>query len=294
VLVRLSHSHIRIGTFQRAVYEDDRALLERLVVYCLTNIYGAQPSDDPAAQLFELVMQRCAQLAGGYMACGFVHGVLNTDNINISGESFDYGPWRFAPSWNPGFTAAYFDHAGLYCLARQPEAIHWNLGQLGACLRAMTSSEALIATLERFPRAYGEAFAAHSCWRLGVVQQGFEQDKPLIMAMEKALAASQCDLPRFFYDWRRELRPAGYDHPDFTEFAELIAAHRRTDDVGSTQWAECAPVDCAIATVEALWSAIAEKDNWAPLYDHIDHIRQFGQNLRSAKKIVNTISIVAD
>ncbi|MFX7784739.1 protein adenylyltransferase SelO family protein, partial [Acinetobacter baumannii] len=83
--------------------------------------------------------------------------VLNTDNMNITGESFDYGPWRFAPKWDPGFTAAYFDHSGLYAFARQPEAIHWNLGQLAVALRLISEAPPLIAALERFGPLYQQA-----------------------------------------------------------------------------------------------------------------------------------------
>ena len=79
---------------------------------------------------------RPRRLAASYLAAGFVHGVLNSDNINITGESFDYGPWRFTPDWDPEFTAAYFDHYGLYAFGRQPEAIHWDLAQLAGCLVA--------------------------------------------------------------------------------------------------------------------------------------------------------------
>ena len=64
---------------------------------------------DPVAQLLGLAVDRTARLAASYMVAGFVHGVLNTDNINVTGESFDYGPWRFAATFDPGFTAAYFD-----------------------------------------------------------------------------------------------------------------------------------------------------------------------------------------
>eukprot|EP01041_Mallomonas_annulata_P035760 gene35760-58762_t len=93
VLVRLSHSHIRIGTFQRMAAEGDSEGMERLVTYCLTILYNETPSDNPAAQLLHLAVERIADLAASYMVAGFVHGVLNTDNINITGESFDYGPW---------------------------------------------------------------------------------------------------------------------------------------------------------------------------------------------------------
>src|SRR3546814_4464064 len=91
-----------------------------------------------------------ANLAASYMAAGFVHGVLNSDNINVTGESFDYGPWRFTPRWEPGFTAAYFDQTGLYAFGRQAEAIHWDTAQLAVSLRLLCEAEPLIAELERF------------------------------------------------------------------------------------------------------------------------------------------------
>ena len=77
---------------------------------------------------------RAARLAARWMAAGFVHGVLNTDNMNITGESFDYGPYRFLPHNDPNFTAAYFDQPGLYSFGRQPEAVFWNLQQLAGAL----------------------------------------------------------------------------------------------------------------------------------------------------------------
>ncbi|WP_267414759.1 protein adenylyltransferase SelO family protein, partial [Sphingomonas sp. GC_Shp_4] len=146
VLVRLSHSHVRIGSFQRLAYEQDEPAMRRLVSYTLRNLYGEE-SDDPVA-LLDHAVSRTATLAARYMAAGFVHGVLNTDNINLTGESFDYGPWRFAPIWDPQFTAAYFDHAGLYAFGRQPEAIHWDVMQLAASLRLVADSDPLIALIE--------------------------------------------------------------------------------------------------------------------------------------------------
>ncbi|MFN7159461.1 MAG: protein adenylyltransferase SelO family protein, partial [Erythrobacter cryptus] len=98
VLVRLSHSHIRIGTFQRLLAIGDEARMAALVAYCLAQFPGPPPPDDapgreqPAVQLLHQVVERLADLAASYMVAGFVHGVLNTDNMNITGESFDYGP----------------------------------------------------------------------------------------------------------------------------------------------------------------------------------------------------------
>src|SRR3546814_10712466 len=75
-----------------------------------------------------------ARLVASYMAVGCVHGVLNTDNISITVESFDDGPWRFNPTWNGSFTAAYFDESGLYAFGRQAETLQWNLLQLANCI----------------------------------------------------------------------------------------------------------------------------------------------------------------
>jgi len=98
VLVRLSHGHIRIGTFQRLAYERDEEGMRQLIAYVLRHYYGEDAGEDGPVCLLRHVVARTAKLAANYMAAGFVHGVLNSDNINVTGESFDYGPWRFAPT----------------------------------------------------------------------------------------------------------------------------------------------------------------------------------------------------
>ena len=130
VLVRLSHGHIRIGTFQRLAYQRDEANMRAAGRLCPASNSTARSRRRSGRGCSTSSSARTARLAARYMAAGFVHGVLNTDNINVTGESFDYGPWRFAPTWDPGFTAAYFDHPGLYAFGRQPEAIHWDVMQL--------------------------------------------------------------------------------------------------------------------------------------------------------------------
>ena len=89
-----------------------------------------------------------------WMAAGFVHGVLNTDNMNINGESFDYGPYRFLPRNDPNFTAAYFDQSGLYAFGRQPEAVFWNLQQLAGCLALLADGSEIAAALSDFGETY--------------------------------------------------------------------------------------------------------------------------------------------
>jgi uncharacterized protein YdiU (UPF0061 family) len=104
VLTRLSHGHIRIGTFQRLAFFGEADNINRLVRYCLEHLYAETPAADDQAnalRFFGLVAGATAKLAASYMTAGFVHGVLNSDNINVTGESFDYGPWRFTPDWDP-------------------------------------------------------------------------------------------------------------------------------------------------------------------------------------------------
>ncbi|MEL6875263.1 MAG: YdiU family protein [Pseudomonadota bacterium] len=283
VMTRLNHSHIRYGTFQRIAFERNEEMMQELVEYCLTHFYGGRKTDNPAEELFSHTADSAAKLVAGYMTAGFVHGVLNTDNINITGESFDYGPWRFMPHWEPGFTAAYFDHEGLYCFARQPEALHWNLAQLASALRLICESDPLVAILERFPRAYGEAFTQHVFWRLGLESRGFDNDKPLVVAMENALSAKSVTVDQFFRDWGQEEVPdnKAYSEQPFAEFRDLIAGQNRIRSAVGSYWTDSQPCSMHIEEVEAIWESIAKDDDWAPLNNKIAAIRAMGTALRA-------------
>ena len=275
VLVRLSHGHIRIGTFQRLAYERDEASMRLLVSYVLRHLYGEE-SDDPI-RLIDHVVDRTARLAASYMAACFVHGVLNTDNINITGESFDYGPWRFAPTWDPGFTAAYFDHQGLYAFGRQPEAIHWNVMQLASSLRMMTDSDPLVAALETFGARYQRAVAAAMLWRLGIEPTDTDADRELIQTIEPVLRATATPIDRFFFDAFGGTLPADYDDA-WDDVRKALAAHAPRKDRRHGYW-QGSPCSMLIDEVETIWQAIAERDDWAPLTAKIAAIREMGAAL---------------
>ena len=153
VLVRLSHSHVRFGAFQRLAYEKNDDAMSALVDYCIEQFFPEMKShkgDARVAAFFGAVVARTARLVAQWMAAGFVHGVLNTDNMNVTGESFDYGPWRFAPVADPSFTAAYFDQTGLYAFGRQAEAAAWNLSQFGGALSRIADADRLNEALRTF------------------------------------------------------------------------------------------------------------------------------------------------
>ncbi len=225
VLVRLSHGHIRIGSFQRLAALELNDEMEALVAYCLTQFPGPPPPDDapgreePAVLLMHQVVERLADLAACYMVAGFVHGVLNTDNMNVTGESFDYGPWRWLPRWEPDFTAAYFDQTGLYAFGRQPEAIHWNCAQLAIALRPICDAPPLVAALERFPGLYHAAMTRRFCWRLGVECRGMEPDAALIAAAEKEMRQLEIGPDAFFFAHRGGKDAQG-------ELANALAGYR--------------------------------------------------------------------
>ncbi|TXC70680.1 YdiU family protein [Sphingomonas ginsenosidivorax] len=275
VMVRMSHSHVRIGTFQRLAYERDEAGLRKLVSYVLRVLYD-EPGDDPV-RLLDLVVGRTATLAARYMAAGFVHGVLNSDNINVTGESFDYGPWRFAPTWDRGFTAAYFDHQGLYAFGRQPEAIHWDVMQLAISLRAIAESEPLVEALDRFGDRYMAAVTDAILWRLGVTPRGADDDRALVQNVERALRATGAGIDRFYLDVFGGALPDGYGEP-WAEVRTALAPYTPRKDRSHAYWSG-EPCSMLIDEVETIWSAIAERDDWTVLEAKVATIRAMGEAL---------------
>ncbi len=285
VLVRLSHSHMRFGTFQRQAWHERGDNIGKLVDHCI-DAYFPQLADAPdrPIALLETVVARTARLAARWMSAGFVHGVLNTDNMVVTGESFDYGPWRFLPHNDPNFTAAYFDETGLYSFGRQPEAAFWNLQQLAGCLTLVADSDALIAALNGFAPAYRDELRTAILARLGVKAQGGEADIDLVNAAFRALAAGGEALrwEPFFFDWfcgsaDRALagpRATLYADDAFTDFRARLAGYEadRPERLGHPYFAAPEPEEMLVDEVEALWSAIAERDDWSPLAAKLDRI----------------------
>ncbi len=276
VMVRLSHGHIRIGTFQRLAYMRDDANMTRLIAYVLRTYYGEDAGDDAPQRLLGHVVQRTARLAASYMAAGFVHGVLNSDNINVTGESFDYGPWRFNPTWDPAFTAAYFDHQGLYAFGRQPEAIHWDAMQLAVSLRTVSEAQPLIDVLETFADYYQPAVSSAILWRLGFAPRNPADDLALVQAIEPALRETGMQVDRFFHDCFAVGIPDSYG-PAFVAARAMLDTYTPRKERSDYWTGE--PCSMLIEEVEAIWSAIDERDDWAPLYAKVQRIRDMGEAL---------------
>jgi uncharacterized protein YdiU (UPF0061 family) len=278
VLTRLSHGHIRIGTFQRLAFLGEVDNINLLVRYCLDNLYLQPSGDDPgenALRLFDVASQATATLAASYLAAGFVHGVLNSDNINITGESFDYGPWRFTPEWEPECTAAYFDHYGLYAVGRQPEAIHWDLAQLGGCLSLVTEAPALSEMLAAWGKRFEEALTSAMVRRLGIPPSA--DDRDLSALLIRALASRAAPIDRFFFDWRGGRDPGHERYPGEPFRALAKQLEGRGAPVAHPYWSDEAPCTMHIEEVEAIWSAIAERDDWQLFNDKVAAVRRMGE-----------------
>jgi uncharacterized protein YdiU (UPF0061 family) len=282
VLTRLSHGHIRIGTFQRLAFFGQADNIRKLVRYCLENLYFEQPSADDsenALRMFDLVCTATAKLAASYLAAGFVHGVLNSDNINVTGESFDYGPWRFTPEWDPDFTAAYFDHYGLYAFGRQPEAIHWDVAQLAGCLSLVAEAPPISDLLAGWSDRFEEALIEAMVRRLGV--SGSDDDRAIAAALIQALASRAQTIDRIFFDWRggRDPGAEAYPRDEFRALAKALEGRDWPDARSHPYWSDPEPCSMHIEEVEAIWSAIADDDDWEPIKRKVNEVRRMGQAL---------------
>jgi uncharacterized protein YdiU (UPF0061 family) len=303
VLVRLSWGHIRFGSFQRHAFFErpDRiaALTDHVVETYYPELAGA---DDRPTAMLQAVVARSARLTARWMAAGFVHGVLNTDNMNLTGESFDYGPYRFLPRNDPNFTAAYFDHAGLYAFGRQPEAVFWNLQQLAGALSLVTAAEPLVEALNGFGTAYRDELTAAMLLRFGLKPQGGEDDAAFVGMAFRAFAEGGEPLrwEPFFFDWfcgdsaRALASPRGglYAGEGFGEFRERLAGFQsdRPGRLAHPYFGEPEPEELLYDQIEALWARIADEDDWSAFHGKLAGIEtaRLGWALPSQESFAET------
>ena len=158
VLTRVAASHLRVGTFQYAAATGDQDLLQRLVDHAITRHHPqAADAPAPALALLDAVTRAQASLVARWMLVGFVHGVMNTDNTTISGETIDYGPCAFIDAYDPAAVFSSIDHGGRYAYANQPAIMLWNLARLAETLLTLihddtdTAVAAATEVLDRFP-----------------------------------------------------------------------------------------------------------------------------------------------
>ncbi len=292
VLVRLSHSHVRIGTFQRQAFLRSDENITKLLDYTIKTYMPDVWHDDASARavaFLEEVCRRVARVGAQWMTAGFVHGVLNTDNINVTGESFDYGPWRFLPVLDQSFTAAYFDETGLYAFGRQPDALFWNVTRLAECLLPLADQPSLEKALGAFEPALRQEFTGAMLKRLGIQPQGAERDADLTRALWIFLSETKAPFEQALFDWfggiasaERAARSPSKEHyanPAFNPVREALKdyAPREGADLDHAYFKKSTACTMLIEEVEAIWKPIAEKDDWSVFrakLDAIDEMRE--------------------
>jgi uncharacterized protein YdiU (UPF0061 family) len=204
ILTRVAASHMRVGTFQFFAARGDREALRVLTSYALARHYAdAEGTGDDAIALLDRVIDAQAELVARWLGIGFVHGVMNTDNTAISGETIDYGPCAFLDDYDPAKTFSSIDHGGRYAFSKQPRIALWNVTRLAEALLAVISEDGeeavRVATerLARFAPRFDQAYMRVMRGKLGLVLEE-EDDHVLVEGLLSRLADQHVDHTIFF------------------------------------------------------------------------------------------------
>ena len=178
VVTRLAPSFVRIGHFEHFSHSGQHAALRRLLDAWIERFEpDCAHAANPALALLQRVVQRSAELVAAWQAVGFVHGVLNTDNLSMLGWTLDYGPFGFLDAFDPDYTPNTSDTSRRYSWGRQPAAVHWGLYALGAALKPLIGdAQRLEDALQRFPAAFDAAWRARLCAKLGLRGDSADDD----------------------------------------------------------------------------------------------------------------------
>jgi len=233
VLTRVASSHIRVGTFQYFAARGDTEGVRRLADHVIARHYPqAAKADRPYHALLEGVIARQADLVARWLLVGFIHGVMNTDNTSISGETIDYGPCAFMDHYDPATVFSSIDEQGRYAYANQPRIALWNLTRLAECLLPLFSDEQdkaiaeAQAALAEFAEKFDTAYQAGLRSKLGLFTTR-DGDPALAQDLLDAMAKNQADFTLTF----RRLSGAALD-PEDTSVRQLFA-----DPTAYDEWA---------------------------------------------------------
>ena len=301
VMVRWSRSHIRFGTFERLRYlrrpDLIELLLDNVIDWYYSHLVVPSVEDSRAAKqeiygaFYCELVHRVADLTAQWMVAGFCHAVLNTDNMSITGESFDYGPYAFIPTYDPKFTAAYFDYYGRYSYSNQPLVGKLNLEMLQAPLAAVMAKSQMEEGLAQFDEIYYRAYEKYLLRRLGFDSLPAEDTRELCQVTVTLLSKNDVGYHDFFIqlreqfdrDWRENLdrifpeaEPSKILKP-WRQIYHRILQHfsdRELDEVGDRLRKYNAKVSLVRPNIEAVWEPIVAEDNWEPFYQLLREIRE--------------------
>ncbi|WP_213774670.1 protein adenylyltransferase SelO [Bradyrhizobium sp. dw_78] len=239
VLTRVASSHIRVGTFQYFAARGDTEGVRRLADHVIARHYPqAAQADRPYHALLEGVIARQADLVARWLLVGFIHGVMNTDNTSISGETIDYGPCAFMDHYDPATVFSSIDESGRYAYANQPRIALWNLTRFAECLLPLLADEQEHAIAEAqeilagFSEKFTTAYQAGLRRKIGLFTSR-DGDEPLVQDLLDAMAQNQADFTLTF----RHLNEAALDPANDTAVRQLFA-DPTAYDAWAARWRE--------------------------------------------------------
>ena len=216
VFTRVSRGHIRVGTFQYFAIRDDVEALRTLADYAIDRLYlEAKEADNPPLALLEAVIAAQAKLVAHWMSLGFIHGVMNTDNVSIAGETIDYGPCAFMDAYHPDRVFSSIDEMGRYAYSNQPKIAHWNLVQFAQAILPLLGEveedriAAAQGAIDEFPTRYEEHAARLMNAKLGLTSS-LEGDGELVSDLLKVMAEEKADFTLTFRHLGTEEFRAGF------------------------------------------------------------------------------------
>ena len=204
ILTRVALSHIRVGTFQYIAAKQNTDDLNTLIDYTINRHYPEiKTSDQKAIDLLNLVMEKQCQLVVNWIRVGFIHGVMNTDNMAISGETIDYGPCAFMDTYNPKTVFSSIDKLGRYAFSNQPPITKWNLARLAECLIPLidknedTAIKIATKTIDNFQNVYEKKWLNMMRDKLGLFGED-QNDLKLINNLLNWMESNQADYTNTF------------------------------------------------------------------------------------------------
>ncbi|HVK13426.1 MAG TPA: YdiU family protein [Gemmataceae bacterium] len=280
VLTRVAGSHLRVGTFEYAAALQDETVLRALADYAIERHYPAL-SDSPTkyVEFFRAVADRQASLVARWQLVGFIHGVMNTDNMAVSGETIDYGPCAFINAYDPKTVFSSIDRGGRYAYGNQPAIAQWNLARFAEALLPLIDPDqekavaAATGVLEEFPAVFERYRLAGMRKKLGL-QTEEAGDRDLVQSLLDWMQKSRADFTNTFRDLSADDPPAGdrYQDPDFRAWYARWQERR-----GREGTPKAATIDIMRAAnpaviprnhrVEEALAAAEERDDLAPLHE---------------------------
>lgn len=215
ILTRIASSHLRVGTFEFASLHEDKAFTQALLDYLINRHFPTiKEKENLALAMLEAVIEQQADLITHWMRVGFIHGVMNTDNMALSGETIDYGPCAFMDVFAPETVFSSIDHKGRYAYAKQPFIAQWNLARLAESLLPLMHDEREDAigmaenSLNAFEQVYKAKWLAMMGSKLGLAEAK-KEDENLITGLLDWMHANQADFTNTFRDLSQEEIPDG-------------------------------------------------------------------------------------